>query len=64
MVFFFSRVILAEHWQPLDGALMTCQWGAHWLDSLLSRDNGVLVHGVSLGHDNLARKETLDEGID
>ena len=64
MVLFFGRVILAECWQWLDGAIMTCQWGVHWLDGLLSRDDGVLVLGVSLGRDNLAREETLDKGID
>ena len=64
MVLFFGRVILAEHWQPLDSALTTRRWDAHWLDGLLSRDDGVLVLGVCLGRDNLAREETLDEGID
>ena len=40
------------------------QWGVHWLGGLLSRDDGVLVHGVCLGHNGFAREETLDEGID
>ena len=64
MVLFFGRVILTEHWQLIDGALMTRRWDVHWLDGLLSRDDGVLVLGVCLGRDNFAREETLDEGID
>ena len=45
---------------PLDDTLTTCRRGAHQLqvEGLLHRDDGVLVLGVCLGHE-----ETLDEGI-
>ena len=55
--------LIAEPWHPLDSPLMRRRWGAHWLDKLLRRNNGVLVLGMCLGRNGLSEKGPLTKDL-